>query len=93
MTKDEFIANLPAKIIYKDVGESQLVILIDEEKHKVASYVSGEYKIQSVVRTGDSWENLYKEMATYLKDEGHKKIGQDLNAVDSLIVPTNKKAV
>ena len=73
MTREEFLLKLPGNLIHKDVGQSRLVILMDQSENKVASYVSGEYQIPSIVRSASSWESLYKEMIRYLKDEGHLK--------------------
>ena len=72
MTKEEFLARLPATIFHPNFGECSLNIVDNIPYRKSACYMNqGQYK--SGYSVANNWDNLHKEMTLYLVREGHVK--------------------
>lgn len=71
MTKEEF-SKFPPMTIHYAYGQSHFKIREDNKYTKAACYINhAQYK--SGLDKSNSWDNLYKEICTYLKKEGHIK--------------------
>ena len=68
MTRQEFIAKLPATIPHFGYGESRLKVLQDNKFTKAACYCNKE-NYKAGYRASSTWDVLYKEMITYLQKE------------------------
>ena len=72
MTKEEFILKLPAIITHHSYGKSHLKLLENNKYRKTACYINYE-RYTSGFRQAVTWDDLFEELDTYLKEEGHIK--------------------
>lgn len=71
MTKSECLNKLPHKITHPTWGESFLRVVCDTEEEKRVCYWDAVGIRASYGTSGSTWQELYDDLNSFLKEEGH----------------------